>query len=197
MFHKLLIAFFIISLWTSPSLADIYKFVDKKGVVTLTNRPSSPKYKLILRTRKAWQPSKYRNMTANRSLFNHTINLAARRFHLNQALIHAVIQAESGYNPNAVSKAGAVGLMQLMPDTARHYGVTDRHDPAQNVQGGSHYLSDLLRRFGNLKLALAAYNAGETAIARYGNRIPPYRETRAYVKKVLALFRQKVGKHLH
>ncbi len=197
MFHKLLIAFFIISLGTSPSLADIYKFVDKKGVVTLTNRPSSPKYKLILRTRKAWQPSKYRNMTTNRSLFNHTINLAARRFHLNQALIHAVIQAESGYNPNAVSKAGAVGLMQLMPDTARHYGVTDRHNPAQNVQGGSHYLSDLLRRFGNLKLALAAYNAGETAIARYGNRIPPYRETRAYVKKVLALFRQKVGKHLH
>jgi soluble lytic murein transglycosylase-like protein len=121
------------------------------------------------------------------------VDAAARRHGLNQALIDAVIVAESGYNHRAVSRAGAVGLMQLMPDTARAYGVSDREDPAQNVDGGSRYLRDLLARYLDLELALAAYNAGETAVERHGRRVPPYPETRDYVKKVLGLFRARLA----
>ena len=105
--------------------------------------------------------------------------------------MHAVVRAESAYNPNAVSRAGAVGLMQLMPATAAHYGVTNRRDPTQNLMGGTRYLAYLLKLFDNdLTLALAAYNAGEGAVQRYGNKIPPYRETQNYVRKVLAFYRQ-------
>jgi soluble lytic murein transglycosylase-like protein len=98
---------------------------------------------------------------------------------------------ESGYDPHAVSRAGAVGLMQLMPDTARRYGVRNLRDPAQNVQAGARYLRDLMGKFDNdLTLALAAYNAGEEAVAQYGNRIPPFRETLNYVPKVLDVYRR-------
>jgi soluble lytic murein transglycosylase-like protein len=97
--------------------------------------------------------------------------------------------AESSYNPNAESKAGAQGLMQLMPGTAKRYGVDDSFNPEQNLSGGSRYLRDLLKMFNNrLPLALAAYNAGENAVKRNGNEIPPYEETRNYVKKVLHLY---------
>jgi soluble lytic murein transglycosylase-like protein len=97
-----------------------------------------------------------------------------------------VISAESGYNPNAVSRRGASGLMQLMPDTARRYGVRNVFDPVENVRGGVKYLKDLLAMFnGNLELAVAGYNAGENAVIRAGNRIPPYAETAAYVPKVI------------
>jgi len=106
-------------------------------------------------------------------------------------LIHAVISVESGYNPSARSSAGAVGLMQLMPGIARRYGVKDRLDPAQNIQGGARYLRDLKVMFGNdLQLVLAAYNAGEDAVMRYGRRIPPFHETAAYVPKVLDYYRK-------
>ncbi len=193
-FTQPLTILFIMTLWSAPIPADIYKFVDENGVIRLTDRPMGPGYKLVVRTRKAWDPSKVHYTPANRKRYNKTIDLAARRFGINQALIHAVIHAESGYNPNAVSAAGAVGMMQLMPDTARHYGVKDRHDPVQNILGGSHYLSYLLQRYGDLKLSLAAYNAGETAVARYGQQEPPYRETRAFVKKVQALFRENLAK---
>jgi soluble lytic murein transglycosylase-like protein len=107
------------------------------------------------------------------------------------ALIHAVISVESAYNPSARSHAGAVGLMQLMPETAKRYGVTNRLDPAQNIQGGARYLRDLTAMFnGNLQLVLAAYNAGEEAVIKYGKKIPPYRETQAYVKRVASLYQQ-------
>jgi soluble lytic murein transglycosylase-like protein len=90
-----------------------------------------------------------------------------------------------------VSHKGAVGLMQLMPQTARRYGVRNMYDPAQNIQGGARYLRDLMGKFNNdLPLVLAAYNAGEDAIAQHGNRIPPYRETRSYVPRVLNFYRQ-------
>jgi soluble lytic murein transglycosylase-like protein len=102
-----------------------------------------------------------------------------------------VITVESGYNPSAVSRAGAVGLMQLMPETAKRYNVTNRHDPEQNIHAGAQYLSDLLRMFdNNLQLAIAAYNAGEQAVMKYGNRIPPYRETLAYVPKVMSFYKR-------
>ena len=104
---------------------------------------------------------------------------------------HAVISAESGYNPGAISRAGAKGLMQLMPDTARRFGVQDIMDPAQNIHGGVKYLRQLLTMFnGNLELTLAAYNAGENAVIRNGNRIPQYAETVNYVPKVLDFYRK-------
>jgi len=105
------------------------------------------------------------------------------------ALVRAVIHQESGEDPSAISDAGAMGLMQLMPGTADAYGVDDPFDPEQNVAGGTALLADLLRQYhGNVKLALAAYNAGSGAVARYGG-IPPYAETRAYVSSVTALYR--------
>jgi len=103
---------------------------------------------------------------------------------------------ESGFNSNAVSKRGAVGLMQLMPATASRFGVFDLYDPRQNVRAGAQYLKFLIDRFGqDVKLALAAYNAGEEAVDRSGGRIPPYAETQAYVPKVLAVYRILSGAH--
>jgi soluble lytic murein transglycosylase-like protein len=116
---------------------------------------------------------------------------AARAFSLEPALIHAVISAESGYNPLARSAKGAKGLMQLMPGTAKRYGVDNPLDPEQNIHGGAAYLSYLLKLFGNdLNLALAAYNAGEGTVMEYGNRIPPYQETKQYVPKVLSYYKK-------
>jgi len=112
----------------------------------------------------------------------------ASRQGVDPALVHAIVSVESAFNPLAISAKGAMGLMQLMPKTASRYGVSNPFDPRENVAGGIRYLRDLLLRFDNLLHALAAYNAGETAIVRYGG-IPPYEETRDYVKKVLARYR--------
>lgn len=109
---------------------------------------------------------------------------------VDEALVHAVIFAESSYDPDAISPAGASGLMQLMPATAEQYGVRDLFDPAQNVSGGVRLLRDLLARFdGNVELAVAAYNAGAYAVIRAGNRVPPHTETAAYVPKVIDYYR--------
>jgi len=114
------------------------------------------------------------------------IEAEATRQGVDAELEHAVIRAESSYRPRAQSPAGARGLMQLMPATARRFGVTDRWSPTQNIRGGVSYLRFLIERFeGELSLVLAAYNAGEGAVGTYGNRIPPYRETRQYVRRVL------------
>ncbi len=121
--------------------------------------------------------------------FRTIIEGAARRYGVDPALVHAVVQAESGYDPYATSPAGAQGLMQLMPATARALGVRDPYDPVQNVMGGVRYLRGLLDRFGDVQLALAAYNAGPQAVQRYGG-VPPYAETRAYVDRVLATWRR-------
>ena len=115
--------------------------------------------------------------------------MAPAKHKMDPKLLHAVIQAESAYNPKAISSAGAIGLMQLMPDTARRYGVTDRYDPEQNVDGGTRYLKDLLAMFNSdLKLAVAGYNAGEGAVMKYNYSVPPYRETQDYVRHVLKLY---------
>lgn len=115
---------------------------------------------------------------------------AARETRLDPRLLHAVIATESGYNPVARSPKGAQGLMQLMPATARRYGVANAFEPRNNILGGARYLADLMTMFDqDVQLALAAYNAGEQAVIRHGRRIPPYRETSAYVPRVLDFYR--------
>jgi soluble lytic murein transglycosylase-like protein len=132
--------------------------------------------------------------TPTPSIYDKHIEAAAIETNVDAALIRAVISVESGYNPMARSPKGAMGLMQLMPDTARKYGVTNLRDPAQNIQGGARYLHALMEMFGNdLKLVLAAYNAGEEAVMKYGRRVPPFAETAAYVPKVLSRYRKTPG----
>lgn len=176
-----------------PSQADIYKYVDENGRMYFTDRPKHKGYRLILKSRKSWQEPKvdYQSMQANRKRFADKIASVARSYELPEGLMHAVIATESAYDPNAVSRAGAVGLMQLMPDTARQYGVSNRHDPAENMSAGARYLKDLLKRFGNnLELALAGYNAGGGAVEKFGNKIPPFSETQTYVRKVIKLYEE-------
>ncbi|MGL4394083.1 MAG: lytic transglycosylase domain-containing protein [Brevinema sp.] len=123
--------------------------------------------------------------STNPGLWDDVITRASKEFDVDERLIHAVIQAESAYNPNAVSRAGAQGLMQLMPATAEELGVTDSFSPEQNIIGGTKYLREMLDYYkGDLIKTLAAYNAGPTAVDR-SNGIPPYRETREYVPRVL------------
>lgn len=175
-----------------PVHADVYKYVDSEGHVYLTDRPPHDGYRLILRTRKGWREPRinYRGLEANRSRYAAIIAEAARAERLPEALVHAVVTAESAYDAEAVSSAGAVGLMQLMPDTAKRFGVRDRRNPAANVRAGTRYLALLLEQFdNNLALALAGYNAGENAVEKYGRTIPPYPETRNYVNKVLRLYK--------
>jgi hypothetical protein len=129
-------------------------------------------------------------LAARAAHYRPAIERAALAQQLSPALLHAVIRVESGYEAHAVSRKGALGLMQLMPATARRLGVRDPFDPAQNIQAGARYLRELLTQFrGDLALALAAYNAGEAAVMRAGYRVPPYAETLAYVPRVLRLAR--------
>jgi len=126
------------------------------------------------------------SMSVRRARYRHLIDDAARRHGLTPELLHAVIRTESAYQANARSHAGACGLMQLMPQTASRFRVGDIWDPAENIEGGAAYLRFLLDLFDHdLRLALAGYNAGEGAVKKYGYEIPPYRETRDYVRKVL------------
>lgn len=183
---------------TTSTQFKIYKYTDPYGVVHLTDSPPDGNYKLIYVSKNLSLPSMdgvgrdYRPSASLReraATYSPLIEAAAKRNKLDPALLHAVITAESAYNPDALSPKGAAGLMQLMPATAKSYGVTDRYDPADNIAGGSSYLRDLMKRFNNdMELAVAAYNAGEGAVIRYGHKIPPYKETQYYVTKVLSLY---------
>ena len=191
------IAVILLTLFISNEvMADIYKFTDTDGRVYYTDEPRHSLYKRIIKS-KTFRYSNTNNYHAkvhafsgaNKKKFAELIQQAAYRHQVDAKLVHAVIQTESAYNPTAQSPKGAVGLMQLMPDTARRFGVTDRNDPDQNVDGGTRYLKHLINMFNpNLDLAVAAYNAGENAVIRYNNSIPPYPETQNYVKQVLALY---------
>lgn len=179
--------------------ANIYTFTGDDGSVHLSNVPTDRRYTVLLRepNERAAAPSvgKGAPALANKALYDHMVDDVARNYGLESALLHAVISVESKYNPNAVSPKGARGMMQLMPQTAKRYGVANALDPAQNIDGGARYLRDLMQMFDNdVTLALAAYNAGESAVAKYGNRIPPFRETSNYVPKVLSYYRQYQGR---
>jgi len=159
---------------TVPAQAQIASYVDAHGRVVYVNA-YPPARGVRHSTERVFAPP---------ARLKRIADAAAKRNHLDPALVEAVIRAESDWNPFAVSDKGAFGLMQLMPSTAERYGVKDVFDPAENVSGGTRYLRDLLERYhGNLKNSLAAYNAGEGAVARFGG-VPDYRETRNYVRKV-------------
>jgi len=130
--------------------------------------------------------------SAGAGRYDGLIRDAAARCGLSADLVHAVVRAESDYDPDCVSPAGAMGLMQLMPGTARGLGLADAWDPGQNLLGGCRYLRAQLDRFGELSLALAAYNAGPGAVTRHGG-IPPFRETQAYVRRVLGYLAERTG----
>ncbi|MCS3902870.1 soluble lytic murein transglycosylase-like protein [Methylohalomonas lacus] len=173
--------------------ADIYKYVDKHGRVYLTDKPKHSGYKRLVKTWKGWQEPSYdtSRFKQNQRRFADLITEAAEQYVLPDSLVHAVVTAESAYDPNALSSAGALGLMQLMPATAKRFGVSDRKNPRANVYAGTRYLKQLLGMFDNdVRLALAAYNAGENAVIKYDNQIPPYPETQNYVRKVLKYYRQ-------
>jgi soluble lytic murein transglycosylase-like protein len=178
-----------------PAQADIYAYTDQQGVAHFSNVPTDARYALVMKSPPEPASGPDARLTGDwhtrAASYAALINRAAQRAALQPALVRAVIAVESAFNPRAVSRAGAQGLMQLHPRTAKRYGVGDAFDPEQNVRGGTRYLSDLLRRYdNNLELALAAYNAGEDAVDRYGRHVPPYRETREYVPAVLRLYRQ-------
>lgn len=189
-----------------PCLAtgDVYKYVDAGGKIHFTDVAlsdgryrlewkrkakkivSENKKRLVAAGRRRIARVPPKHLSVRRSRYNQIIERTARRYNLRPELLHAVIRTESAYNPSAVSSAGAVGLMQLMPATAARYKVSDIWDPEENVRGGAEYLRYLLDMFEHdLRLALAGYNAGENAVVKYGNRIPPYPETQKYVRKVL------------
>lgn len=148
---------------------------------------------LALKERVEEEGSSLEVSTGDRKL-DALIAAAAAKYGLDQRLIFAVMRQESGFNPRAISPKGASGLMQLMPATARRFGVQNIFDPSQNIEAGARYLRFLLDTFnGDLELALAGYNAGENTVARYGNRIPPYRETVDYVRRIVAHYQQLAG----
>jgi len=173
----------LLVLLASPVLADIYMYIDSQGVMHFTNVPTSSDYQIYIKERPKRRGG---GMDANR--FDRYIDEAAGLHGLDSPLIKAVIRAESAFNPKAVSKKGALGLMQIMPENLKAFEVHDPFDPWQNIMGGARYLKALIKRFdGQLPLALAAYNAGPRAVDYYRG-IPPIPETEAYVKKVMKYF---------
>ena len=168
---------------TGPVGADIYKYVDKNGVAHFTNVPTSNKFKPF------FPAGKKRRSPRNTTRFDPLIQQASQKFNVDFSLIKAVIVVESAGNPRAVSPTGATGLMQVMPENFSRLGISDPFAPDQNIMGGTQYLSRLIQRFnGNLEFALAAYNAGPSAVHRYKG-VPPFQETRRYIRRVMALSR--------
>jgi soluble lytic murein transglycosylase-like protein len=172
-----------------PAKADIYRYDDAEGVAHFTDAPTDKRFIIFMRDIKKDKQLRTRlriSRTANPAEYDQLIRTCSDRYGVSASLIKAVIHAESGYNPNAVSSKGASGLMQLMPDTAKGLKVANSFDPKDNVEGGVKYLRFLLDTFhGDTSLALAAYNAGLGRVAKYGG-IPPYAETRSYVTRVLS-----------
>ena len=184
-----------IALSTTPAEAGskIYTYMDADGIKHYTDVPDNNRYKLlVLSPRDMTQSGQYydQSLMARATQYDSIIEKAALSAAVEPNLLRAVIVVESGFNSRAVSKRGAVGLMQLMPATAIRFGVSNPYDPKQNVHAGARYLKFLIDRFGqDVRLALAAYNAGEEAVDRNGGRIPQFAETMAYVPRVMKIYR--------
>ncbi|HLA51023.1 MAG TPA: lytic transglycosylase domain-containing protein [Thermodesulfobacteriota bacterium] len=163
----------------TQTIADIYTYTDEKGITHFSNAPTSPKYRLKLREVRF----DYKRLSSD--VYDKLINNSCIKHGIDPLLVKAIIKAESDFDPQTVSVKGARGLMQLMPETADDMGVADIDDPQNNIDGGVKYLKRLMGIFkSDLKLVVAAYNAGENAVIKYKS-VPPFKETRQYVKKVL------------
>lgn len=190
-----LLSSFAVCCWAiaaQTAFADVFVYTDANGVTCFSNVPVDDRYELLISSPSDPADEDFSvnpNMLAKSAAYSPIIDDAASNTDVESALLRAVIVVESGFDERAVSHRGAQGLMQLMPATARHYGVSDAFDPSQNVQAGAQHLRELIDRYDNdLELALAAYNAGEDAVEKYGRRIPPYDETQRYVPKVLKIY---------
>jgi soluble lytic murein transglycosylase-like protein len=188
-------AILIAALLTASGVAahpQIYTYVDADGMRHYTDVPDNNRYRLLVLSPhdRTESGDRYDAMLlAKAGRYDSIIENAALTASVEPNLLRAVIVVESGFNSRAVSKRGAVGLMQLMPATASRFGVSNPYDPRQNIHGGAQYLKFLIDRFGqNVRLALAAYNAGEEAVERSGRQIPPFTETMAYVPRVLRIY---------
>jgi len=185
--HSAVIALLFLTFSLKTASADIYGFKDENGTWHFTNVKSNARYRLFLRTGKI--EGKQYIIT-----YDTIINSASKKFGVESRLIKAVIMAESSFNPNAVSKSGAQGLMQLMPITADDMNVGDPFDPEENIYGGTQYLSLLLKKFKHDKgLALAAYNAGPKTVSKH-NSIPPIPQTEKFVSRVMRYYNEFEGK---
>jgi soluble lytic murein transglycosylase-like protein len=181
-----------------PAQADIYAWRDEQGRLVLSKQPAPPGVQVrtfavhgndAYRTTGLESPAVPLEQRLHAAVADH-----AAHHDLNPDLIRAVIRVESGWNPRAVSRKGAMGLMQLMPATAAEYGVADPFDPDENIRAGVAYLRRLIDRFdGKTELALAAYNAGPGAVEKYHRTVPPYRETQSYVKRIVSVTEVRVG----
>jgi soluble lytic murein transglycosylase-like protein len=190
------LAIFMTTLLAGSSIAanaKIYTYMDAQGMRHYTDVPDNNRYRLLVmspRDRTASGDRYDAQLLARASQYDSIIEHAANAAAVEPNLLRAVIVVESGFNSHAVSKRGAVGLMQLMPATANRFGVSDPYDARQNVHAGARYLKFLIDRFGHdIRLALAAYNAGEDAVDRNGGQIPPFSETMAYVPRVLKIYK--------
>jgi soluble lytic murein transglycosylase-like protein len=184
--RALLSAILLVVVWPAHAHAQIYAWRDANGTLVLSDKAiDQPTDVYQVEGAPRYVATKPVESTSARDLYEPYVLEHSTRHSLSPELVRAVIQVESGYNPRALSPKGAMGLMQLMPETARMLGVQRPYDPEQNIGGGTRYLRLLLDKYdGDVTLALAAYNAGSGAVDRYGKRIPPYRETRDYVRKV-------------
>lgn len=189
-----LIAILVLAASPAGAAIRIYSFVDADGQRHYTDLPPDNRYRLLMLSPHSLTVSGDHydpTLLARSTQYDPIIETAAAAAAVESNLLRAVIVVESGFNSRALSKRGAIGLMQLMPATATRFGVSDPYDPRQNVHAGAQYLKFLIERFGrDIRLALAAYNAGEQAVDRSGGRIPPFLETQAYVPRVMRIYRQ-------